>query len=251
MSSDTPPPLNTRGLLTITVTNRSGVLQSYALFAGEPTVTPVTKPIFNDIITVLQGVPGSGGQAFFTMPSSELYAICGTNNRDAIDDGVQVEIVDKQPVVLGHQTDDGRTVPGTTSAVVVPSAGSLVFDRGVNLAPVGNPGCFCVRTTTDFSYKEAKQGRYIIGFGVSTTPQMVKDVGPFSMFCPAPNTCYQIMPSNIFYVAIGTFNPRDATPAGLETASCKIDFGQLPTNDVGLVHDERGKLTIMVDKPRL
>lgn len=80
---------------------------------------------------------------------------------------------------------------------------------------------------------------------------MVKDVGPFSMFCPAPNTCYQIMPSNIFYVAIGTFNPRDATPAGLETASCKIDFGQLPTNDVGLVHDERGKLTIMVDKPRL
>lgn len=189
MSSDTPPPLNTRGLLTITVTNRSGVLQSYALFAGEPTVTPVTKPIFNDIITVLQGVPGSGGQAFFTMPSSELYAICGTNNRDAIDDGVQVEIVDKQPVVLGHQTDDGRTVPGTTSAVVVPSAGSLVFDRGVNLAPVGNPGCFCVRTTTDFSYKEAKQGglyelnicvsflsfsnnNYIFGLG-----RMVREVG--------------------------------------------------------------------------
>ncbi|KAI1177883.1 hypothetical protein F4777DRAFT_576695 [Nemania sp. FL0916] len=251
MSDDTPAPVHLRDLLTITVTNLSGVTQSYALFAGTPTVTPTTKPIYNDIITVLRGVPGSGGQAFFTMPSAELVAICGTSNRDAIDDGVQVEIVDKQAVVLGHQADDGKTVPGTTSSVLVPSAGSLVFDRGVNTAPAGNPGCFCLRTTTDFSYKEAKQGRYVIGFGVPTTPQMVKDVGPFTMFCPAPNTIYQIMPSNIFYVAIGSFNPRDATPEGLEAASCKIDFNQLPSNDVDLVHDERGKLTIMANKPRL
>jgi hypothetical protein len=80
---------------------------------------------------------------------------------------------------------------------------------------------------------------------------MVKDVGPFALFCPAPNTIYQIMPSNIYYVAIGIFNPRDATPEGLETSSCKIDFSQLPSNDVGLVHDERGKLTVAISKPRL
>jgi len=59
------------------------------------------------------------------------------------------------------------------------------------------------------------------------------------------------MPSNVFYVAIGTFNPRDATPEGLETSSCMIDFNQLPSNDVGLVHDERGKLTVVAIKPRL
>ncbi|KAI0390901.1 hypothetical protein F5Y17DRAFT_37005 [Xylariaceae sp. FL0594] len=247
MSTDSP---SNRGLLTITVTNNSGVMQSYGLFSAVPTITPASDPVFNDIITVFKGVPGNGGQAFFTMPSAELYAICGAVNRDAIDDGVQKEIVDKQAVVLGHTADDGKTVPGSTCSVLVEN-GSPTFDRGASVAPMGNAGCFCVRTNTDFSYKEAKQGRYVLGFGVSTTPQMVKDVGPFAMFCPAPNTSYQIMPSNVFYVAIGTFYPRDATPEGLETSSCKIDFNQLPSNDVGLVHDERGKLTVFANKPRL
>jgi len=157
MSSEPP---SSRGLLTITVTNKSGVMQSYGLFSGEPTITPVTTPVFNDIITVFKGVPGNGGQAFFTMPSAELYAICGAINRDAIDDGLQKEIVDKQAVVLGHTADDGKTVPGTTCNVQVTNS-SPTFERGASVAPVGNAGCFCLRTTTDFSYKEAKQGTHL------------------------------------------------------------------------------------------
>lgn len=71
------------------------------------------------------------------------------------------------------------------------------------------------------------------------------------MFCPTPNTVYQVKPSNLFYVAIGSYAPRAGTPEGLEASSCMIDFGQLQSNDVGLVHDEYGKLSVVVEKPKL
>ena len=94
-------------------------------------------------------------------------------------------------------------------------------------------------------------GHYVVGFGTATTPRLVKDIGPIAMFCPAPNTTYQITPSDCFYVAIGRFSPRDPTPEGLEASSCKIDFAQLQSYDVGLVHDEWGKLAVVVNKARL
>lgn len=150
-------PAPKRGLLSITITNNSGVLQSYALFTGEPTVTPEVSPIYNDIITTFKGVSGNGGQAFFTMPSAQLHAICGTIHRDAIEEGVQTEIVDKQSVTLGHVTDEGKLIPGSTCSVEV-QKGSMVFSRTAAVTMLGNPGCFCIRTATDFAYTEAKQG---------------------------------------------------------------------------------------------
>ena len=158
----TPQGTGSNRLLTITITNNSGIQQSYALFAGEPTIQPSVKPIHNDIITVFKGVAGGGGgQAFFTIPHAQLYAICGTSNRDAIEDGVQLEIVDKQLITLGHTTDEGKLVAGTTCNVSVEN-GTPVFNRHAAVGPLGNPGCFCIRTSTDFSYKEAKVGMYLM-----------------------------------------------------------------------------------------
>ncbi|KAM0817866.1 hypothetical protein AB5N19_03673 [Seiridium cardinale] len=71
-------------------------MQSYTLFAGEPITSPVVRPIHNYIITVFTGVPGGGGgQAYFTIPKEQLYAICETSYRDAIENGAQLEIVDR------------------------------------------------------------------------------------------------------------------------------------------------------------
>ncbi|RMZ71712.1 hypothetical protein GMOD_00006855 [Pyrenophora seminiperda CCB06] len=243
-----PTPKN--DLYTITITNNSGVLQSYALFAAAPSITPETKPIHNDIITVFKNVSGNGGQVFFTMPIAQLHAICGTIQRDGLQNGVQTEIIDKERVQLGRVTDDSKMVPGSTCSVEV-QKGSLIFSRRTAGNGVGEPEAFCVCTGTDFAYTEARSGRFVLGYGVSTSTQMAKDIGPFALFCPTPNTVYQIKPSSVFYIAKGVFAPRDETPEELETSSCKIDFGELQSNDAGLLHDEFGKLHLVVVKPKL
>ncbi|KAH8724860.1 hypothetical protein GQ44DRAFT_616949 [Phaeosphaeriaceae sp. PMI808] len=234
-------------LLTVTITNNSQSQQSYALFTADPKISPLTKPIHNDIITVFKGVAGTGGQVFFTIPSAKLYAICGTVNRDAITDGVQTEIVDKQPITLGYKKDDKRLVPGTTCNVTIEN-GTPIFDRQAAVTPSGKSGSFCINTNDQFTFKEAKEGRYVVGFGVSTPPQTVKDIGPFAMFCPSPNTQYEITPSNIYYVIARPFNPRDSTTEFLENAACKINFSASEPSNVSLVHDEHGTLSAIVNK---
>ncbi|KAK9796587.1 hypothetical protein SCARD494_04289 [Seiridium cardinale] len=139
------------------ITNNSGITQSYARFAGEPVISPVFRPIRNDIITVFTGVPGGGGgQAYFTIPREQLYAICGTSYRDDIENGAQLDC--RQDLITpGDMTDEGRLVAGVKCGVSV-EGGSYVFSRDASVAPLGNPGYFCIRIGPDLSFREAKIG---------------------------------------------------------------------------------------------
>ena len=65
---------------------------------------------------------------------------------------------------------------------------------------------------------------------------------------PGPNQTYQVKPSRVFYVVIGTYNARDIVNKALRTATAtfRVDFEELGTDDVQLVHDERGTLQVLV-----
>jgi hypothetical protein len=82
--------------------------------------------------------------------------------------------------------------------------------------------------------------KFVFGFSSS----LRHSIGPYATFVPAPNQTYQIKPSKVFFVTIGQYNARDLVKDGLRTstASIRVDFGDLGTNDVQLVHDEQGKL---------
>ena len=62
-----------------------------------------------------------------------------------------------------------------------------------------------------------------------------------------PNTTYQIQPSKVFYLVEGDFVPRDRAKAEALKAlpsTCKVDFEELATDTIQLVHDDRGRLVI-------
>lgn len=147
--------------VTITITNFSGETQSYAIFANVPTVTPNVKEINNDVITVFRGVAsGGGGKAFFSMPKSQLCAICGASNRDGSAAGLQSEVMDHKPIKLGLKTDEGKVVPGTTCEIVIVQ-GSPSFSQRQTMASLGNTGSFCIQTKGDFTYREAKISEFL------------------------------------------------------------------------------------------
>lgn len=68
---------------TISVANKSGVIQSYAIFSEAPTIlsssaAPCTSTKSTTrIITSIKGVSSDQGVGYFTL-SKKLYAICGT-----------------------------------------------------------------------------------------------------------------------------------------------------------------------------
>jgi hypothetical protein len=59
------------------------------------------------------------------------------------------------------------------------------------------------------------------------------------------------MPSNRFYVTIGSFNVRDIVKKPLKTSSdtVLVDFDALATDSVSLVHDAYNNLTLQVSPP--
>ncbi|UZP37027.1 hypothetical protein NXS19_004843 [Fusarium pseudograminearum] len=59
------------------------------------------------------------------------------------------------------------------------------------------------------------------------------------------------MPSNKFYVTIGSFYVRDIVKKPLQTSSdtALVDFDQLATENVSLVHDAYNNLSIQATPP--
>ena len=141
----------------ITVNNRSGAVQNYVLFAEAPSITPSDGEIHTNIIVAFRGVSGNSGEAFFTMPSERLFAICGTSNTEELENDIQIEITDKMPVNMGTQTETGSLIRGTTCDVTT-SAGTPTFSAHQTAPPMGELGAFCIRTTDDFTYQNAEEG---------------------------------------------------------------------------------------------
>jgi len=86
----------------------------------------------------------------------------------------------------------------------------------------------------------------VVGFSSS----LRQSVGPYATFVPEPGEIYQVCPSTIFYIVQGRFNARDPIPKNLESApsTCRVDFKELQTDTVSVVHDEHGKLSIQVSE---
>lgn len=86
--------------------------------------------------------------------------------------------------------------------------------------------------------------KFVVGFSSS----LRQNVGPYATFVPAPNESYQIKPSPVFYIAVGKFSPRDIITEQVKSlpGTCRIDFGQLETNQVSIVHNDQNKLVPQV-----
>ncbi|KAK0634148.1 hypothetical protein B0T14DRAFT_508470 [Immersiella caudata] len=238
---------------TISIDNRSGIKQSYGLFAAPPTIKhngASEVQVATRIISSAHAVPSPQGQATFMM-SKKVYARCGVydvevdtapadKNRKRV--GTGIEVVDQRLVTLGFTDDRGRLVPGTT-LVIDSSDGTPAFSQR-DTDPAGVEGCFCVRTGQDFTFREAKLNQFVVGFSCSAR----QNIGPDATFVPEPNEEYQIAPSRGFYVVPGKYNPYDiVSPSVKEIKStCYVDFGALETDQVTLVHHKNGALVRQV-----
>jgi hypothetical protein len=89
--------------------------------------------------------------------------------------------------------------------------------------------------------------KFFIGFSCSVR----QEIGSYVTFIPSPGQTYVIMPSNKFYVTIGDFNVRDIVKKPLKASSdtVLVDFDQLATDRVSLVHDAYNNLSIQATPP--
>ncbi|CAH0052043.1 unnamed protein product [Clonostachys solani] len=237
-------------VLTITINNRSQDTCSYGLYAEPPTISPST-PTLTRIITRVQGVANPHGQATFIL-SKELIATCGIYDVDyniptppdpkKKPVGTGTEVIDQQSVNLGSQSLDGTLVSGTVLEIDC-SHGTPCFSKVTARATAGS-GAFAIRTRTDFVPQQAASNKFFIGYSCSVR----QDIGPYATFVPVPNQTYQIMPSNKFYITMGEFNTRDLVkkPQEIGTDTVLVDFDQLATDRVSIVHDANNNLTVQV-----
>jgi len=142
----------------IKITNSTGSTQSYALFADTPKITPGIPVISNNIILVLRGVASASGQAYFTLPKSPFYAVCGTSYGGESTVETTVEVLDSRPVEVGHKADDQTLVAGTTLELVI-KRGTPNFANRPDIVPTGHQGCFCIRTSSEFTHSQARAGK--------------------------------------------------------------------------------------------
>jgi len=243
----------------ISVNNQTNSKQSYAIFSAPPTIKrngdDTAVHIVTRIITSVRGVASPSGLASF-MLSKQLYATCGVydvetdpspHNHYRKRIGTGIEVVDQRAVSLGTKNKDGSAVNGTTLRIEC-SGGTPAFTEDI-LASSGALDCFAVVTGNDFSSKEAKANQYVVGYSSS----MRQNIGPYATFVPEPGQEYQIAPSKVFYVVVGQFNPYDLTSQPLSDVGtiasgiCKVDFSILQTDQVTLVHTDRGELIRQVE----
>ena len=153
------------GPYTISINNKSGSKQSYALFAEAPTLKPNSpeRKVTTGIVTSVHGVSSGKGQASFII-SKQLYATCGTYdvefdptagaNDHKSPVGTGTEVIDQREVVLGFRESNGRETPGSLWEVDA-SGGSPAFATN-NPEPGGELDCFAIKTRGDFTDQEAK-----------------------------------------------------------------------------------------------
>ncbi|KAF9763873.1 hypothetical protein IL306_002972 [Fusarium sp. DS 682] len=194
-----------------------------------PKIRPGIPDISNNIILVLSGVASASGQAYFTLPKSPFYAVCGTSYGGESTVETTVQVLDSRPVEVGHKAEDQTLVAGITLELMI-KRGPPNFANRPDIPPPGREGRFCIRTSSEFTHSQARAGDFVVG--ISLFKKLSHYFGPFATFRPAPGAEYQIQPLKRFYLAVGDYDVRSPTPKGLENRSCLIDFDVLELGNV-------------------
>jgi len=137
----------------ITVQNKSGSQQQYALFNKVPQVTgKVQEQIWSNVFAT-----GSGAHDMsvgFSV-TNETYAIVGMKKTHP-SKKVIVSVAGSKPVTLGRTQADGQAVPGSTLKVIV---NQTVPQFSTDALPDSSvPHAFSIQTG-EFSNKEAKDSK--------------------------------------------------------------------------------------------
>lgn len=221
---------------TITVRNKSGAQQHYALFNKPPKVTGrVQGQIWSNVFAT--GNTPNKSQAHFSL-YTQYFAIVGSSQGTPAN-GVVVDVSGERPVNLGYTQSNGKHVAGTTLALQV-TDGAPQFSE--TPYPDGSyVNAFEIKTGPDFTIAEAKKGNYMIGLGGSKTGN--SNDGPSATFVPEPNVDYQVEPVNTYYLTFGDYTKGALIDTNKIGTMATIDFNQLDS-DVVIVHDEHGILNI-------
>lgn len=132
----------------ITIQNKSGIPQDYALYNEPPTIKPAPKSLTSRAILVAHGVASGSGTAFMSVPRNDFYALSGSGYQDG---AVQNFNLDRRPVNLGFKE------PGTTCVLELKDEGPLSFVSGKGLVENnGDRDSFSLRTGDEFTDEEAK-----------------------------------------------------------------------------------------------
>lgn len=104
----------------VTICNQSSLTQTYVASSGPPTINPAPPLTQTNVMFILLEVAGGGGQAYFTVPSTSLFAICGPFDGRSKHDVLQFEVLDSIPVKLGTREDVGTLIYRKICDMVVP-----------------------------------------------------------------------------------------------------------------------------------
>ncbi|KAG5981476.1 hypothetical protein E4U55_002899 [Claviceps digitariae] len=213
----------------LTIRNKNSLPQSYSLINHPPQVKPTPEDLVPHALLVARLVPALTGTATLVIQSDCFYAICGTMYQD---EAAKMYVMDRQSVSLGSRPRSGVAKSSGTTAVLNVESGSLSFRRWNGPGDdAGNDGAFCLQTEKTFTLEEAKNNRYMAGFGLKTCPNA--HVGIHASFTPAPNTPYQITPSKIYYLTATPYATNEPQPADFDLSTARqIDFAQLPPHVV-------------------
>ncbi|PON28146.1 hypothetical protein TGAM01_v203283 [Trichoderma gamsii] len=218
----------------ITIKNKSGSLQQYALFNKVPIVSGrVQEQVWSNIFAVDKA---ANKQEILFELVNEYNAIVGKKKANA-SGSVTITVTGTEPVTLGYTEPTGQPVPGTSLSMLV-ADDTPQFSTDA-LPNASFPNAYEIRTG-NFSNAEAKAEGYMIGLGAKGGSD-----GPAATFVPEAQTSYQIQPVNTYYVAVGDFKKGQLIDVTKIGGVCLIDFTKLPKNVV-VVHDDHGNLTVQI-----
>ncbi|SPJ78796.1 uncharacterized protein FTOL_07187 [Fusarium torulosum] len=135
-----------------TITNRMGNPQNYVIFAKAPEISPKPDIVNTNVVVALRGV---SSDAYFSMPTDPIYALCGTSNDELRDHGITIEVEDAMKVNLGQTLPNGGLTPGTTCDVRIQDQ-ALVFAPPSTSPDQGPLNSFCIKTSDEFTYTQSK-----------------------------------------------------------------------------------------------
>lgn len=91
----------------------------------------------------------------------------------------------------------------------------------------------------------------MFGYGLNTTSELVKNIGPHVLFIPEPSMIYRIKPSSAYYIVKGDHAPRAPVTESMKQLAFKFDLDELKTNDIAIVHREDGTFSLQTAKSNL
>ncbi|KAK6347251.1 hypothetical protein TWF696_007323 [Orbilia brochopaga] len=192
----------------IQLVNKSGQQRRFFFFTAPPVVSNVPNVYSNTWITRV----ADDTEAINIKTTLDFYAWCGPSIQD---DGQPTQVnqgVYKGPVTLGLAgTAGAHPTPGTSYQTLFDES-SQHFGFGPPVAAAANPGCYSIRTDTNF----VPDDNLILGLAMQ---QEGADMpAPVAIVKADPGLTYNIAPVVRFYVGVGDAETGDV-----------IDFNAIST----------------------